>query len=656
MAAHSRIIQLPSQAAQIEQILIQSNQPLEILGEQLSFWGDGAHLQVYENGQLKAILQNYYEYFDAAPLLDSASNHYVSMATVPTQAETHALASQTLSSESLVGSFGTGAQSSVSAGWLVGGLLVAGGVAAAAGGGGGSDKDEDNSNKDNPNQHNGSVNESQYTGEVANTEAPYFIKVLQAENSLGFLANPSIWKGIGQGLDLTYSFSSSDFEVIHKILINKLEGVVEFSETQKTDIRDAMAQYSRYANINFKEVDQNADADFVIYLDNLESIPDPDHSTDTLGYAYFGGNLHLLSTVYSGNDAFNKNQQFTWGIRDGDQYPYQNGYSVALHELGHVLGLEHPFDDNRVLKAGWTKAEDVDATTVMTYNAHEKIESLAVPNKPNYFYKNVGVHQTDLGVYDIAALNYLYGVNKDFHSGNDTYTFGRFDYKADSSTSGAIANVYIADGGGSDTIDASNQSGNAYINLTSGSWNYVGSKADTLAFDSNGNPQSGQLFIGYGTQIESAKGGKGNDTLIGNSADNFLYGYSGNDTINGGAGNDQIEGGQGSDILIGGAGADTFLFRSQFDNTADIIRDFNSSENDSIHLAQSIFSSLSLGALPDSQFIIGEAAADADDFIIFNSSTQQLFYDSDGNGSNAAVHIATLENNASLSAAQIFII
>lgn len=644
MATQARLIQLS--ALQTEQIVIQNNQPIEIIGNQVSFWGEGKDLFVYENGQLKAVLQNYYDFFQAAPSLNS-SGHYFTVVPTPQAVESSTiLASQTSDSFAAAPVYGS------SAGWVLGGLLLAGGVAAAAAGGGGKDDDSDeqaSKTGDNPNEHNSTVSATDFTGEIVSSK-PYFIDVLLTENPVGFLANPSVWQGAGNAIKVTYSFSNSATE--HSNGEKEVNGHQYFSDSQKADIRQVMAEYSRYSNITFEEIDSDRDAHFVIYLDDLTS--DSGHTEDGLGYAHFGGNVHIHSGIYGDHDAFSASKQIVWSVKDGKLYPYTSGYSVVLHELGHVLGLEHPFDDNEVLKPGWIEKENVDVTTIMTYPTYEKVAELFLPNSKVEYYKDIGIHQKTLGIYDIAALNYLYGVNSSFNSGDNTYTFGKFDYKA--SGSGAISNVYIADGGGNDTIDASNQKDNVFIDLTSGSWNYVGSKADTLAFNANGEAQQGQLFIGYGSQIENAKGGSGSDTLTGNSADNFLYGYAGNDTINGGDGDDQLEGGQGADILIGGAGADSFIFRSQFDDSLDTIKDFNESDGDRIVLGQSIFSQLTAGAVDANHFVLGEAAADADDYLVFNSSTQQLLYDKDGNGADAAVVIATLDNVSSLSAAQIFVI
>jgi Ca2+-binding RTX toxin-like protein len=74
---------------------------------------------------------------------------------------------------------------------------------------------------------------------------------------------------------------------------------------------------------------------------------------------------------------------------------------------------------------------------------------------------------------------------------------------------------------------------------------------------------------------DNADGGAGNDTIIGNIADNQLNGGDGNDTIfggwgddiiDGGTGNDSLAGEEGNDQIIGGAGADLLDGGSGADN------------------------------------------------------------------------------------------
>ena len=56
--------------------------------------------------------------------------------------------------------------------------------------------------------------------------------------------------------------------------------------------------------------------------------------------------------------------------------------------------------------------------------------------------------------------------------------------------------------------------------------------------------------------IENVVAGGGNDTLIGDAADNLLDGRAGNDSLEGGNGADELRGGAGNDTLLGGQGAD----------------------------------------------------------------------------------------------------
>ncbi|CAN5627818.1 hypothetical protein BH09PLA1_BH09PLA1_20390 [soil metagenome] len=59
--------------------------------------------------------------------------------------------------------------------------------------------------------------------------------------------------------------------------------------------------------------------------------------------------------------------------------------------------------------------------------------------------------------------------------------------------------------------------------------------------------------------VETIRGGSGDDLLIGNTRSNRLYGNAGNDTLIGSKGNDSLEGGTGNDSVVGGLGDDSLV-------------------------------------------------------------------------------------------------
>lgn len=103
-----------------------------------------------------------------------------------------------------------------------------------------------------------------------------------------------------------------------------------------------------------------------------------------------------------------------------------------------------------------------------------------------------------------------------------------------------------------------------------------------------------------------------------------------------------MNGGLGADTLQGGTGADSYVFSSALGGgNVDAIVGFSVAD-DTIVLNNAVFTGLSTGALAAGEFVIGAAAADADDHIIYNSATGQLYFDADGNGGGAAILFATL--------------
>ena len=136
------------------------------------------------------------------------------------------------------------------------------------------------------------------------------------------------------------------------------------------------------------------------------------------------------------------------------------------------------------------------------------------------------------------------------------------------------------------------------------------------------------------------------NVLIGNDGANTLGGLAGDDTIDGGGGDDRLLGGLGNDTLVGGGGGDTFRFDSALATGAnvDTLLDF-SAIDDRIELENAVFKALkSTGALSAANFRASAdgTAADANDYLLYDTDSGALCYDADGSGAGAAVQFATL--------------
>lgn len=162
------------------------------------------------------------------------------------------------------------------------------------------------------------------------------------------------------------------------------------------------------------------------------------------------------------------------------------------------------------------------------------------------------------------------------------------------------------------------------------------------------------LLIGNDA-ANNINGSLGNDTLSGDAGADTLLGGIGNDVLSGGVDADRLEGGVGNDTLNGGDGSDIFVFNSILINNRDIANDFVSSE-DRIELDRSFFTKLAIGNLNENNFHQGPLAVDADDFILYDSNTGNLYYDSDGNGSAIAINFAVIGGGISIAANDFIVV
>lgn len=186
---------------------------------------------------------------------------------------------------------------------------------------------------------------------------------------------------------------------------------------------------------------------------------------------------------------------------------------------------------------------------------------------------------------------------------------------------------------------------------------YGGQSNDTL----HGGDGRDFLFTGQGYNVARGEAhadvlqGGGTDSLYGNGGNDTLYGWSYSDLLKGGDGDDFLHGGAGFDRLIGGAGRDTFHFGNNLGKGNDYIEDFSQADGDIIHVTRAASGIATAGTLDAALFVTGTAATESGHRFVFDSGSGALYYDADGNGSTAQVHMATLLNGAMLTAADIVI-
>jgi Ca2+-binding RTX toxin-like protein len=186
--------------------------------------------------------------------------------------------------------------------------------------------------------------------------------------------------------------------------------------------------------------------------------------------------------------------------------------------------LDHPHD-------GYTFPKGYDQTkyTLMSYEQYR-----------------YDLYETSPMVYDIAAIQHLYGANETTNLSNTIY---KFDSGIGTNDVGPMLNT-IWDSGGIDILDMGEILNPSDINLNGGEYSKIGYSNWINDYD---------LGIAFGTVIENVNGGKAADTIRGNEFSN------------------QIDGGGGDDIIYGGDGSDIFVCSSG--GGVDVIKDFNVSED-----------------------------------------------------------------------------
>ncbi len=292
--------------------------------------------------------------------------------------------------------------------------------------------------------------------------------------------------------------------------------------TQQAQIHNVLQNYSAVANISFTEVAETSSSHGDIRY------AESDKPATAWGY-------YPSSSAIGGDVWFNNSGHYYDNPVKGNY-----AYSIFMHETGHALGLKHPQDVSGQFGAMPADHDSVEYT-VMSYHSYVGSSISAYTVASNSYPQS-------LMMYDIAALQTMYGANYTTESGDTTYRWdpatGR-EYINGVAQLAPVANkifLTVWDGGGNDTYDFSNYTTNLKVDLDPGAWTTT--STTQLANLGNGHYAAGNIanalmFQGNpASLIENAAGGSGGDSIVGNQADNHLTGNAGNDMLDGGAGTD----------------------------------------------------------------------------------------------------------------------
>jgi hypothetical protein len=302
------------------------------------------------------------------------------------------------------------------------------------------------------------------------------------------------------------------------------DGTIALSASQREMVRSVFQNYQTYFNLEFVE------RPFNILGDDIDIVIGANTQDGSQAYAY------LPAPWTFGGIPLDRNPQSDiWFSNQGPTDPNNpdntnGGYGrlTFVHELGHALGLKHPFENPPTLPT----AVDFHRNSVMSYSS--------TPGRNDY-------PMTPM-LYDIMALQTMYGANKTFRTGNDTYVY-------------ELANTQMQalwDGGGEDTINMGNQTRGGIIDLREGRLSSLNGVADSL-------------WVPYGCVIENARGTRDSDTMFGNEIRNLLFGNEGNDRFVGNGGDDVLRGGIGNDTYVWSMGDGNDVVREESNGGREII-------------------------------------------------------------------------------------
>ena len=362
---------------------------------------------------------------------------------------------------------------------------------------------------------------------------------------------------------------------------NDLATFQPLNEFQEAAVRTGLALVASYTNLTFVEVASGSASDASFRF--AQYTPTPAKSEARFP-ANEGANKPYQSDSRDAGDMFlGQNSQPTAAYLGTDHF------TTIIHEMGHSFGLKHGHDGS----FHGTLAPQVNDNefSVMTYASY-----LGANTATGASEARVGSSPTSYMMYDIAALQAMYGANlqQGRHQG-DLYLEQRrpavhrrgagaapAPNTGVTSTKKIFSTVWTQ--GATVTYDLSEFTQDQVDDLRPGQFlkfsngqladlnNAV--DEDTPGFIAQGNVYNALLYKGdLRSAVANLTTGIGNDTLIGNDRNNVLAAGAGIDIISTAGGNDIVRGGAGADSIFFGSGY-SVLRDTLADLNGDVVRDF----------------------------------------------------------------------------------
>lgn len=352
------------------------------------------------------------------------------------------------------------------------------------------------------------------------------------------------------GATVTYNFPNT-LPDSHRESYETSFGWRPLNEIERASFVDIANRQNQYIDVELVQVFDAVEADIQVVAVIQDST--------TEAFAFFpaygiGGDIFLNAE----------------GLALNPNYYAPGGYGISTmaHELGHAMGGDHTFEGDSVLPVEF----DNTYFSIMTYTETGFVEVEAFVSGGEYYTQETASYRSELGIIDVAALQYAYGANMATNSGDDVYVYNENSRSFDSSNDHYLT---IWDAGGVDTIDVSGASYGSLIDLNDYTLSSVSERSayeealevaaeaglgtfDQVSFIENVINSLGDeaflnqnnLGIAFGVVIENVVTGAADDVIIDNEVDNLIFAGSGDDILYlGGGGYDQVDGGAGIDSV-----------------------------------------------------------------------------------------------------------